>query len=303
VSEPVHDPETGALVELRPHFEWPAGVHPAADLFPMIAPADFAGFVTDVQVNGQLEPIWLDVDGRILDGRNRLAACQHLGIEPQTRVYEGDEPTNTVLSLNLHRRHLTASQLACVAVDALPMFQAEAKSRQVEAGKQFGAGHPREEVGAHVRQPPETERDRSHRADEQAAAAVGVGGRIVSMAKRVKAADPETFDRVKAGELSVRQAERESVPEVTPRFKPGTAKSLAIKQPPKMGGNRRKHKEMVEALINTIDGAAMAFAEIKSVDDLDQTIDAEEAARLRGDLSKQIRSINRINSLLKERTE
>ena len=40
-----------------------------------------------------------------------------------------------VIAKNLHRRHLTSSQRAVLALDVLPLLEAEAKERQVEAGK------------------------------------------------------------------------------------------------------------------------------------------------------------------------
>jgi len=43
-------------------------------------------------------------------------------------------------SLNLRRRHLTPSQTACVAVEALPFYEAEAKERmKIRKGNQPGA--------------------------------------------------------------------------------------------------------------------------------------------------------------------
>src|SRR5690606_38581155 len=42
---------------------------------------------------------------------------RHIGIEPQTRTYDGDDSglVKFVVSLNLHRRHLNESQRAMVA--------------------------------------------------------------------------------------------------------------------------------------------------------------------------------------------
>src|SRR3954470_3695005 len=90
--------------------------HPIAELFPAMAPSDYAALVVDIRENGLAEPIWV-YEGKILDGRNRFCACEDLGIEPVIVEYEGDEPIGFVISKNLHRRHLTQAQRALVAAE------------------------------------------------------------------------------------------------------------------------------------------------------------------------------------------
>ena len=103
--------------------------HKFANLFSLIEGDEFEQLKQDIQKNGQLEPVWL-YEGQILDGRNRYRACASLGIEVETREYKGDEPLSFVLSLNLRRRHLSASQKAILALEVLPLFEARAKERQ-----------------------------------------------------------------------------------------------------------------------------------------------------------------------------
>jgi len=67
---------------------------------------EFGQLVDDLREHGLLQPIVLH-EGRILDGRNRYRACQHAGVEPRFEEWDGESPTAYVLSLNLHRRHLT----------------------------------------------------------------------------------------------------------------------------------------------------------------------------------------------------
>ena len=83
--------------------------HPVANIFPLMTGAEYDALVSDIAEHGQHEAIWL-CDGMVLDGRNRLRACNQLGLVPEFREYTGDNPQAFVVSLNLHRRHLTREQ-------------------------------------------------------------------------------------------------------------------------------------------------------------------------------------------------
>lgn len=91
-------------------------VHPVCDIFPMFAEADLMALAADIEAHGLLEPI-VTFRGQLIDGRNRLAACELIGMEPDEREWEGDEGDLIpwVVSRNLHRRHLTDGQRKMVA--------------------------------------------------------------------------------------------------------------------------------------------------------------------------------------------
>ncbi|MHC3938747.1 hypothetical protein ACI0FR_00033 [Paenochrobactrum sp. BZR 201-1] len=88
--------------------------HPLADIFPMLDEVNLRTLSLDIKENGQFEPILL-LDGKVLDGRNRQAACALAGVEPVYEQFSLDDPLSFVLSKNLHRRHLTESQRAMAA--------------------------------------------------------------------------------------------------------------------------------------------------------------------------------------------
>jgi ParB-like chromosome segregation protein Spo0J len=86
-------------------------VHPAANLFPMMDKDALKELAANIKENGQQFPItFWKKDGSLLDGRNRLAACEALGLKAKTDLYEGDDPVAFIVSANIHRRHLTANQ-------------------------------------------------------------------------------------------------------------------------------------------------------------------------------------------------
>lgn len=111
--------------------------HPAADLFPMMTVDELDSLADNIRDHGLIEPVWLyddpDMGKVVLDGRNRLRACEMAGVQPATRMYNGDDPIGFAISQNLTRRHLTAGQKAAVANDSLPLYEAEARRKMAEA--------------------------------------------------------------------------------------------------------------------------------------------------------------------------
>lgn len=83
--------------------------------------SEFAELCADIKQHGQREPAVLfgSAEGELflLDGRHRAQACAVLGFPLRTAEFEGteDEARALVLSLNLHRRHLSPSQRSLVA--------------------------------------------------------------------------------------------------------------------------------------------------------------------------------------------
>lgn len=92
-------------------------IHPVADLFPMLADDELAELADDIKQRGLLQPIVLDSEGRLLDGRNRLAACDLARVRPSFTFYEGDDPDGYALAVNGQRREMTKAQKAIVAAN------------------------------------------------------------------------------------------------------------------------------------------------------------------------------------------
>jgi hypothetical protein len=90
--------------------------HPYADLFPMMDSAELEALTADIAENGLRQPI-VRYQGLILDGRNRLLACEKAGVEPTFTDHEGDDASALalVISLNVQRRDMTPAKRALVA--------------------------------------------------------------------------------------------------------------------------------------------------------------------------------------------
>ena len=209
----------------------PLKAHPAADLFPMMGEAELNQLAADIRQRGQLEAIIVTTTGKedlILDGRNRYEACRRAGVEPYLLTWEDElSPTASatafVLSKNLHRRHLTESQRAVVAADALPLFEAEAKKRMGAAKTAKGKGAPR---GAPLELEASAEKKtldkleavaatkgeqakKPQRASEAAAKVVGASSRSVERAKKVLAERPELREQLRSAKITLKQAEKQ----------------------------------------------------------------------------------------------
>jgi len=176
-------------------------IHEYAKLFPPMSEEEFNELVEDIRQNGQLEPIIL-YEGKILDGWNRYNACMKLGIKPKMVEYNGENlnPLNFVISKNIKRRHLTASQKAILALEIKPLLEKEAKKRQLSGLKQFqeGAVTLKKE-----------EREEKGEANEQAGKIIGVGRDYVYKAEKVKKEAPELVEKIMKGEMNLSEASKE----------------------------------------------------------------------------------------------
>jgi hypothetical protein len=118
-------------------------VHPAADVFPMMSDEELKALGEDIKANGLKHPILVLKDsGAIIDGRNRLEAMERIGFiwsDPQLLypMDDGDDPVSFIISVNIHRRHLTKQQQADLIVAAV---KAGAKLDQVEPVSKGGRG-------------------------------------------------------------------------------------------------------------------------------------------------------------------
>lgn len=90
--------------------------HPLSAAFPAMSPLDLAALTDDVAQHGLRQPIII-YEGQVLDGWHRYSACVAAGVAHRAVELPDDEdPVAYVLSLNLSRRHLSASQRAAAVV-------------------------------------------------------------------------------------------------------------------------------------------------------------------------------------------
>lgn len=67
------------------------GNHPYADAFPMASEEELEELAESIAAVGLIHPIVLTPKGEVLDGRNRLAACEKAGVEPAFETRDGDD--------------------------------------------------------------------------------------------------------------------------------------------------------------------------------------------------------------------
>lgn len=179
-------------------------LHPACLVLPEMQPDEYEDLKRDIERHGVREPVRIH-GGFILDGRHRWRACQELGIKCPTEdvtIDQDESLVEWVVSTNVHRRSLTASQRAAVAAGMLPLLEEEAKERQ-RRGKAAPPPAAKHDLPARL---PEGQTGESR---EHAAKATGASPRYVQDAKAIKQASPETFEKVKSGEVSIPEAKRQ----------------------------------------------------------------------------------------------
>ena len=161
------------------------GVHPIADLFPLLAGDDREEFRKSVNARGVLVPIAVNPQGILLEGRNRLIIADELGVKCPKVVVDAprDDEAGWIIAMNLKRRHLDTGQRANIAAKLATMPYG---TNQYSGG----ANLPLHQTSV-----------------EQAAKQMQVSPRSVKMARKVrKEAAPEVVEKVERGEMTLNAA-------------------------------------------------------------------------------------------------
>jgi ParB-like chromosome segregation protein Spo0J len=176
----------------------PIEIHPYAKIMPRMTTEEFNDLYNDIEKMGQVEPgvIYQDM---ILDGSNRYAVTQKLGIDFQYVEFRGDDKAalNFVISKNVIRRHLTQSQKAAVGAE-----MANLKNGQNARWETRGSAN----LHSLRHQPLKNTTVSKLVSIEEAAKILDVSERSIKDAKKVKQKDPVAFDKIKSGELTVNKA-------------------------------------------------------------------------------------------------
>jgi ParB-like chromosome segregation protein Spo0J len=230
-------------------------IHPAANIFPMMSPAEYAGLLENIREDGVHTVLQFRGDSweqaELIDGRNRLKALQELGLAYRDHadlIATDDipDPIKYVLSLNLHRRHLDTSQRSMVAANVATLLKGEHGST-VDSAKAL-AGTPITE----------------------AAKALNVSPDSVKRARTVKTKGTEELNTaVTSGEVSVTKAAKIAV---LPQ--PEQAAEIEKAKAPK--SKRAETLKPIEAeVIVAKPTKSQALGELKDIFDSVSTVDEQ----------------------------
>jgi ParB-like nuclease domain len=186
-------------------------IHPLAELFPSLPPDEFQKLKADIQKNGQIEPISVNWDLVVLDGRHRLQVCKELGTKPLISVDPSIEEgriteAEFIWSKNFVRRHLTDDQRAAIAVKWSKSDREAAEQRRREHG---GTAPGRSKITS-------GESTHSVRTRTVIAEKAGVSEHKVRQAEVVAAKSPQLTERVAHGEIKLKDAVQKTVHRLHP---------------------------------------------------------------------------------------
>jgi N6-adenosine-specific RNA methylase IME4/ParB-like chromosome segregation protein Spo0J len=197
--------------------------HPIANIFPLLDGQEATSLASSIREHGQREDILL-FEGKILDGRNRYAACQKIGVEPRTKHFNGSfvDALHLVWDLNFERRHLTASQSACADAErakllgAYQAVQEDARRRQFQGRPKTAVEVPQligEDITANENEK-RSGKDAKKEAKERETVSIRAKAAKTNRTY-IEAADdllenhPDKFQEVKEGKKTITQVQRE----------------------------------------------------------------------------------------------
>lgn len=262
---------------------YPGGVHPYADMFPLLEGFAYVEIMNDIEVHGLAEPIIVTADDVLVDGRNRWQMCQALGITPEVRKLSADttdeEILNLIVSKNVMRRHLTVNDKTVAAVGYKHHLASITRSGR----------RPADEEDLSPDGDSSTASPKYRTSVARAADKVGVGVTTVERALRVERDAPDLYEKVKNNEMTINGADRERAERQLHEQKLATASDDrvsaggrigAIKVPSVNPGGGRSTAKRVTAILSQLKAAAEVVEVLGP-----EVFDAEAAEEFKKSLS------------------
>jgi len=182
------------------------------NIFPEAKTEDYARLRDDIAANGYdtKQPITV-YQGEIIDGWNRQRACDELGVKPSYITFSGTDAEAIALVMRTNkRRNLNSGQWACIAAEADDLLsviaeEVEKERRRKQAEAQAAAAKQQEPIVQKIAQQPSSMETRTV---TKAAELFNTNRTYVNQAVKMKEKAPEVFEKVKAGTMTMQDANK-----------------------------------------------------------------------------------------------
>lgn len=173
--------------------------HPEAHRIPEMTTDEWAEFSESVRLKGEItDPIFAMRNGVVFDGRHRLRAAITYGVRLVPVLFyaiENDEALERMSDAAVLRRQLTPGQRAAVVLEFTELVE---KIREVSKGRQ---GVRTDRTSGPIGHDVQSGGTRKVLADR-----AGVGSGTIQRLTEVQRDEPELFEKVKTGEITVNKA-------------------------------------------------------------------------------------------------
>lgn len=180
------------------------------NIFPEAKAEDYNRLLEDIKSNGydKTQPITI-YQGEIIDGWNRQRACDEIGIKPEYVTFNGTDVEAIALVMRTNkRRNLNSGQWACIAAEADDLLavireqvEKERRDKQAESQSKTSEPIPQKIAG-------QPKNDNSKETSAKAAELFNTNRTYVNQAVKMKTAAPEVFEKVKAGKMTMQDANK-----------------------------------------------------------------------------------------------
>jgi len=184
------------------------------NIFPELSSDEYNSALNDIKCNGYDSSLPIvTYQGDIIDGWNRQRICDELGVTPAYKAFDGSdaEAIDYIMRTN-KRRSLKPGQWACLAAEAedlMALIRADVEKGRREKQAENAANQYSEPSGNKL---PEPSTDNSTSTDTKVAKLFNTNRTYVNQAVKLKKENPEEFEKVKSGQISMPRTSNKEKP-------------------------------------------------------------------------------------------